>query len=55
MPDIQNRQYILETRPKGVANDKNVVLKQTQYLRQKMVRYYLEQFIYHLIPICEDE
>ncbi|MDC3190130.1 NADP-dependent oxidoreductase [Pseudoalteromonas elyakovii] len=27
MPDIQNRQYILETRPKGVANDKNVVLK----------------------------
>ena len=27
MSDIQNRQYILETRPKGVANENNVVLK----------------------------
>ena len=27
MSDIQNRQYILESRPSGVANENNVVLK----------------------------
>ena len=27
MSDIQNRQYILKSRPNGVANDNNVVLK----------------------------
>ena len=55
MSDIQNRQYILKSRPNGVANDNNVVLKTNSVPAPKDGDVLLEQFIYHLIPTCEDE